>query len=136
MTNTVVLEEAQIAIVLTPLPEGQVRFQLFRCEDSAEEPSEALYLSTGVALGMVGVAINAPDLVAYMSDKFSDEEIETPPAPALKLVTLEGEHVDREPHTRVHSNDAKSDDKPSSPGAGGYTRDLANSQEDPPDDVA
>ena len=139
MTSPVVLEEAQIAIVLTPLNEGQIEFKLFRDLVEGKEPCEELYFSTGVALGMIGVAMNSPDLVAFMFKHGQEEPIEEPQKPTLKLVTSEGEPVDRKPHARVHANDAKSKGTPQDklpPGAGGYTRDLAGPTEDPPDAVA
>ncbi len=137
------IEKGQVAIILTPEDPDMISFRLFRLLDEGEEPTSDLLFTTGVALGMVGTAVNAPDLIAFMSEHGQEEPNQKVTPPPLHLVTLDGEHVDAKGNIRENQeNPATPTNTPGNTpeGTGGYSRDIAagtvETSTEPPDECA
>ena len=87
------LNEDQVAIVLSPVPEDEelISFELHRTEKDNEEAD----YSTAVALGMIGCAVYAPDLVTFMAS-VGDYTPSEGKKPDLKVVTMDGKAVEED----------------------------------------
>lgn len=91
MTETLTLEEGCVAIIISPVSgEDAVGFTMHR--DTAE--SEDADYGTMVALGMIGTAIYAPDLIEFMAAKGEYQSAPTDePVPAISLATIDGKEA-------------------------------------------
>ena len=87
MTETITIEEGCVAIIISPV-EDSIGFTMHR---DTTESDDADY-GTLIALGMIGTALYAPDLIEFMAAK-GEYHTPTPTdsgSPAISLATVDG----------------------------------------------